>query len=140
MKPEKQKSTRQWLTDKDRDTIVRLFDCGFSYEDIANTMHISTSSVSNIRSAYLACKKQDWSAIQKMSTTAKATIDGAMRVTGADKAFAELFPTEPATEETVPEPAVEPVPNSITREDFLSLNNTLQDICYLLTEIRDILK
>ena len=140
MSQEKKKSTRQWLTDKDRDNVLRLFDCGFSYDDISNTMHISTATVSTIRSAYLACERQDWSALQKLSTASRATVDWAMKRTGADKEFEKIFNAPEEPEQSVTGPTVDNTPDPITREDFLNLCNTMQDICYLLTEIRDMLK
>ena len=138
MKTVKPESSRHWYSDDDRARVIRLFDAGLSATEVADTLKISKSVVYFIKQAHTACIKQDWSTLQKLSITHRSTVDWAMRFTGTDKIFAEF---EKTPEKDV-EPAVEPVnnPNAITREDFLSLQNTLQDICYLLTEIRDALK
>lgn len=136
MQQEKQK---RYLTDKDRDDILKLIVCGLSTKEIADIMHISTSTVSYVRQAHTACMNKDWSTLQKLSTVVRTTVDWAMRVTGTDKVFEETFKTAP--EETTPTPEQSaPSNETISREDFLTLSNTLQDICYLLTEIRDMLK
>ena len=137
----KHKETKRQLTDKDRDAALRLIVCGLSTSEIADTMRISRSTVSYIRQAHTACIEKDWSTLQKLSTTCRTVVDWAMRVTGTDKDFENLFKEEeptpaPEQSESVPAPTTE----QITREDFLTLSNTLQDMCYLLTEIRDMLK
>lgn len=138
MKTEKVKTPKRHLTDSDRDAILRLTGCGLSAKEISDTMRIGLSTVHNVRQSHKACVKKDWSTLQKLSTICRATVDWAMKVTGADKEFEELFkePEQTVAETTAPAPVAE----SITREEFLSLSNTLQDICYLLTEIRDLLK
>lgn len=139
----KSTSTKHRLTEKERNDVLKLIMGGLSTEDIADILHISNSSVSYIRQAYNACLTQDWSTLQRISTSSRATVDWAMKLTGTDKVFAETFPKEEEKlEDTEPvqEPAHTPAPDTITREEFLSLTTTLQDICYLLTEIRDILK
>jgi hypothetical protein len=138
MKSEKTKTPRRTLKDSDRDTVLRLSNCGLGNQEIADILHISDSTVSNIRQAHAACIKQDWSTLQKLSTFIRPTVDWAMRVTGTDKVFDVLFNEPPAPPADAPAPA--PTPDTITREDFLSLTTALQDICYLLTEIRDTLK
>jgi hypothetical protein len=137
MKAEKPKTTRHTITDADRDHVLKLCGCGLTNNEIANMLHISSRSVTNIRMAHAACIRQDWSALQKLSTTIRPTVDWAMQVTGVDKVFAETFPKEDVPTET---PPVTPAPETITREEFQTLSTTLQDICYLLTEIRDLLK
>lgn len=141
MKPENTKQSKWKLTDKDRDQVLKLMTCGLPTKEIADIMHISTSTVCYIRQAHTACINKDWSTLQRLSLDSRPTVDWAMRVTGTDKVFEETFPKEPEPEVETPktEPAtvVEP---AITREDFLQLSNTLQDIVYLLTEIRDTLK
>lgn len=134
----KSETSKHLLTDQERDQVLKLSVCGLQIKEIAEIMHISTSTVSYIRQAHNACLNQDWSTLQKLSTTSRTIVDWAMRVTGTDKVFAETFPKEPEPE--VEAPKTEPAPETITREEFKSLNNTLQDICYLLTEIRDMLK
>jgi len=127
------------LADKDRDAVLKLLVCGLPTHEIADIMHISKSSVCYIRQAHTACVNKDWSTLQKLSTENRLVVDWAMKVTGTDAVFLETF-SEPDTQnEKTPEPATAVEP-TITREDFLQLNNTLQDIVYLLTEIRDILK
>lgn len=140
MKPEKTKTQRRVLTDADRDNALRLIGCGLSNVEIADIMHISDSTVANIRNAHTACIYRDWSTLQKLSTFVRPTVDWAMKLTGADKVFEETFPKEQG--ETPADVQVESTtaPETITKEDFVSLQNTLQDICYLLTEIRDIIK
>lgn len=144
MKPENTTAKRPWLTDANRDHALKLLGCGLSINEIASILRISKSSVQYIKSAHQACIEQDWSTLQKMSTYTRATVDWAMRTTGTDKVFLETFPKEDgpeAPEQSVTGPTVDtPAPDPITREDFLSLYNTMQDICYLLTEIRDMLK
>lgn len=135
MKSAKTKGTRHITTDADRDNVLKLSNCGLTNTEIASMLHISSRTVTNIRMAHTACLQQDWSALQKLSMTIRPTVDWAMKVTGVDKVFAETFPKDDAPEETAPAPAP-----TITREEFAALNTTLQDICYLLTEIRDALK
>ena len=138
MKTVKPESSRHWYSDDDRARVIRLFDAGLSATEVADTLKISKSVVYFIKQAYTACVKQDWSTLQKLSITHRTTVDWAMRFTGTDKIFAEF---EKTPEKDVKTPAESPDDAEvITREDFLSLQNTLQDICYLLTEIRDALK
>lgn len=137
MKPKKATKTKRYLTDSDRDAVLRLIGCGLTSKEIADTLRISISTVSYVRQAHNACLKTDWSALQKLSTVCRSTVDWAMKVTGTDKVFTETF-GEPGAQDETTEP--EPVAPSITKEDISSLQNTLQDICYLLTEIRDLLK
>lgn len=129
------------LTDKDRDDVLKLLTCGLSTQEVAEIMHISKSTVCYIRQAHTACINKDWSTLQRLSTSIPAVTDWAMKGTGLDKEFLETFPKEPEAQpvqESAPAPVVaEPI---ITREDFMTLSNTLQDICCLLTEIRDMLK
>jgi transcriptional regulator with XRE-family HTH domain len=142
MKSEKVSNAKPRLTDEDRNHCLRLIGCGLSTDEIAKIMHISKSTVSYIRQAHNACLAQDWSTLQRLSLEVKSTVEWAMKLTGADKVFEETFKDEneePEQNVEVPAPTTN-VPETITREDFLSLSNTLQDISYLLTEIRDILK
>ena len=130
-------ATKHKLTDKERNDALRLLNCGLSPREIAEIMHISKSSVSYIRQAHTACLAQDWSTLQSLSTYCRATVDWAMRLTGTDKTFIETF-GEPKKE---PESAPVQVPvETISKDDFKALSATLQDICYLLTEIRDLIK
>ena len=145
MKPEKTTRVRRDLNDAERDNVLKLLGCGLSQHEIANMLHISRSCVGNINQAHTACLAEDWSILQKLSTKTMSTVNWAMKVTGKDKVFDEIFPKEPEPSVTGPTvddtPSPTPaIPDYITREDFASLNNTLQDICYLLTEIRDMLK
>ena len=135
MKPEK---TKHLLTDKERDTVLKMLMCGVPLSEVADIMKVSTSTISYIRQAHNACINKDWSTLQKLSTTSRPIVDWAMKVTGTDRVFIETF-GEPATQRENKSDTT-PVTNTITREDFLKLSNTLQDICYLLTEIRDSLK
>lgn len=132
------KNTRRTLTDTDRDQVLKLMTCGLGTKEIADIMHVSPSAVTYIRQAHNAGITQDWSALQKLSITHRSAVEWALKVTGADKSFAEFEKTPVATDE----PEVTPAPpvETITREDFLTLTNALQDIVYLLTEIRDTLK
>lgn len=130
------------LSDEERNQVLKLMNCGLPVQEIAEIMHISKSSVNYIRQAHTACLAKDWDTLQNLSVTGhRAAVDWAMKLTGVDKVFNETF-GEPKKETPKDEPteAVEPVVNPITREDFVTLSNTLQDICYLLTEIRDMLK
>ena len=133
--------TKRHITDKDRDDVLKLLTCGLSTQEIAEIMHISKSTVSYIRQAHTACVNKDWSTLQRLSTSISAITEWAMKVTGLDKEFLETFPKEPEeqpAQESAPAPVVvEPIR---TREDFMTLSNTMQDICCLLTEIRDMLK
>ena len=143
MKTEKVPTLKPRLTDEDRNNCLRLINCGLSTAEIAGIMHISKSTVSYIRQAHTACLAKDWSTLQKISVEVKSTVEWAMKLTGMDKVFEEEFPKEPEPDIAVPTQVPGPTVGStenITREDFLQLSNTMQDICYLLTEIRDILK
>ena len=141
MTPNEIPTVRRWLNDVDRDSVLKLVNCGLSSVEIATITHISKSSINNIRQAYNACIEQDWSTLQRLSTTIRPTVDWAMRVTGADKVFAEIFHQDPKPGDepkTQADPA--PVPDPITREDYLAMYATMQDIRALLIEIRDTLK
>lgn len=126
------------LTDAERSSCLRLIECGLPTDEIATIMHISKSTVSYIRQAHTACLAQDWSTLQKLSTQCRPTVDWAMKITGADKTFNETF-GEPNANKEPAQTAPAPV-ETISKEDFQSLTNMLQDISYLLTEIRDALK
>ena len=134
--------TRHRTTDADRENIMKLVERGLTANEVAEIMHISTSSVNHVRQAHRAAVTRDWSALQKLSTEIRQTVEWAMKVTGADKEFKETFGSPDEPEQTVASPTVDntPAPDPITREDFLKLCNTMQDICYLLTEVRDMLK
>lgn len=138
MNPENPTKKRRSYTDEDREKALKLIGHGLSHIEVGKMLGIYRGTVDTIALAYEACLKQDWSTLQKLSTTSKATVNWAMKKTGTDEIFARLFPKDDVSEE--PAPAVAPATEAITREDFLTLTNTLQDICYLLTEIRDILK
>lgn len=134
--------TKRYLTDKDRDDVLKLLTCGLNTQEIAEIMHISKSTVSYIRQAHTACINKDWSTLQRLSTSISAITEWAMKVTGIDKEFLETFPKEPEeqpVQESAPAPVVVPEP-VVTREDFLAMYATMQDIRSLLTEIRDMLK
>jgi hypothetical protein len=114
-----------------------LFEAGLSAAEIVPIVKISKAVVYTIRQAHQACIKRDWSTLQKMSVSNRATVDWAMKVTGADKVFLETFPKEDVEPEA-PAPVVpEPV---ITIDDFLAMYAVMQDVRSLLTEIRDTLK
>jgi hypothetical protein len=131
------------LSDEERNQILKLINCALSTREIASIMHISTSTVSYVRQAHTACIDKDWNTLQRLSTgPARATTEWAMKITGTDKVFKETF-GEPKKIEKEPEqvaPATAPVVETISKEDFQSLSATLQYICYLLTEIRDLIK
>ena len=138
MKTETTRQAHGRLTDKDREAVLKLITCGLPTKEIADIMHISTSTVSYIRQAHAACLNKDWSTLQRLSIDSSATTEWAMRITGTDKVFLETFPKddEPEVEAPKSEPAVEVV----TREEFLALYASVQDIRNLLIDIRDILK
>lgn len=138
MNPENTTKKRRSYTDEDREKALKLIGHGLSHNEVGKMLGIYRGTVDNIALAYEACLKQDWSTLQKLSTTAKATVTWAMKKTGTDEIFARFFPKDDVPDE--PAPVVSPPTETITREDFLTLTNTLQDICYLLTEIRDALK
>jgi transcriptional regulator with XRE-family HTH domain len=141
MKPENSKPSKHYLTDDERNNVLKLMTCGLPTDEIAGIMRISKSTVSYIRQAHTACINQDWSTLQKLSTTCRAVVDWAMRVTGTDKVFLKEFPkAEPDYELEAPAPEPKPAPETITRADFDYLKQSLSDICSLLIEIRDILK
>lgn len=117
------------LTDKDRDAILKLFMCGLPTEEIADIIHCSRSTVGYLRQAHTACINKDWSTLQKLSVHHRATVDWAMKVTGADKVFLETFPKdEPEQSETVIEHTEQktPTPEVVTREEFLALYDAVQ--------------
>lgn len=134
--------TKHRLTDKDRNDALKLLTCGLGTQEIAEIMHISRASVGYIRQAHTACINKDWSTLQRLSTSIPAVTEWAMKVTGLDKEFLETFPKEPEeqpVQESAPEPVVVPEP-VVTREDFLAMYATMQDVRSLLIEIRDMLK
>ena len=137
MELEKVETKKHWLTDRDRDAVLKLIGCGLTMVEIAEISHISRSSIQYIRQAHTACINEDWSTLQRLSTVIRPTVDWAMKVTGKDKAFLEAFPKEDTPTEA---PKTEPAPVVVTREDFLAMYATMQDIRSLLSEIRDILK
>ena len=129
------------LSDEERNQILKLINCALPTREIAKIMHISNSTVSYVRQAHTACIDKDWNTLQRLSAgPARATTAWAMKITGTDKVFLETFgkpvdePVEVAEEGKVVATA------SITREDFLAMYATMQDIRSLLTEIRDTLK
>lgn len=139
----KNETTKHKLTDTERNNVLKLLTCGLSTKEIAEIVGISTSTVSYIRQAHTACINKDWSTLQKLSTDCRAVVDWAMKVTGTDKVFLKEFPkVEPDYELEAPktEPAPEPAPAVVTREEFLALYASVQDICNLLIDIRDTLK
>lgn len=141
MNPENTTKKRRSYTDDDRDNALKLIGHGLSHHEVARMLGMYRVTVDNVARAYDACLKQDWSTLQKLSTTCKATVSWAMKKTGTDEIFARFFPKDDVPDE--PTPVVAPTPDpapTITREEFAALNTTLQDICYLLTEIRDALK
>ena len=75
MKPETPKQSKWRLTDKDRDQVLKLIVCGLPTKEIAEIMHVSTSTVSYIRQAHTACINQDWSVLQKLSMDCRLTVD-----------------------------------------------------------------
>lgn len=134
---------RRWLTDNDRDNVLKLLGCGLKVREIVDITHFSRASIDYIKQAHTACVNQDWSTLQRLSTQIRPTVDWAMRVTGTDKVFLETFKKEPEkTEEPVTGPTVDEtaIPDPITREDFVSMYAAMSDIRNLLIEIRDILK
>ena len=132
------------LSDDERNQVLKLINCGLATREIADIMHISTSTVSYIRQAHTACIDKDWTTLQKLSTSpASASVEWAMKITGVDKLFKKTFGEPKTADESVKEPeqtTAAPVVETISKEDFNVLSATLQDICYLLTEIRDTLK
>lgn len=132
------------LSDEERNQILRLMNCGLATQEIADIMHVSKSSVSYIRQAHTACIDKDWSTLQRLSTSgSRPAVEWAMKLTGVDKIFEETFktpgekveePTEVAEDGKITETAAS------TREDFLAMYATMQDIRSLLVEIRDVLK
>lgn len=132
------------LSDEERNQILKLMNCGLATQEIADIMHVSKSTISYIRQAHTACLDNDWSTLQRLSSSGvRPTVDWAMKLTGVDKVFEETFKKP---RENVEEPVavaeegkvVDTLP--ITREDFLAMYSTMQDIRSLLTEIRDVLK
>lgn len=141
MKTEKTQ-TRHYLTDKDRDAALKMIKCGLTADEAAELLHISNSSVNYLRQAYNACINEDWNTLQKLSTRLKPTVEWAMRVTGVDKKLAEELMSQNDKAEEPAEQVVEPpvVVAPITREDFMAMYATMQDVRNLLIEIRDVLK
>lgn len=143
MKPETP-TTRHWITDADRDNVLRLYDCGLSAKEIAPIMKISRSAIQYIKQAHTACVEKDWSTLQKLSTYCRPTVDWAMKLTGTDKVFLETFGTpeknEPAEETPTVDHTHNIIPETISRDDLLAMYATMQDVRNLLIEIRDILK
>ena len=122
-----QPQTRRHLTDADRNSCLKLLTCGLSTDEIVDIMHISRSTVSNIRQAHTACLNKDWSVLQRLSTESRATVDWAMQVTGAEKDFQEIFNSAKIT--VAPDAVNEPV-------DFqFKIYDTLLDIRNLLADI-----
>lgn len=128
------------LSDEERNQCLKLMNCGLATQEIADIMHVSKSTVSYIRQGHTACLNRDWDTLQKLSTTGhRPVVDWAMKLTGVDKIFEETFkkpeePVEVAEEGDI----VDNLP--VTREDFLAMYATMQDIRSLLTDIRDALK
>ena len=135
MKPENTKVQR-YLTDQDRDAVLKLIGCGLSFCEIATLTNFSKSTISYIGQAHKACLEQDWSTLQRLSTCVRPTVDWAMKVTGTDKVFLETFQKE---EEPEKDEAGPNISGSITREDFIAMYVTAQDIRNLLVEIRNVL-
>lgn len=140
MKTVKPTNPRKTFTDSDRNAVLKLSDAGLSVEEIVSITGISSASVYSIKQVYKACIDKDWSTLQRLSCSYRATVDWAMRITGTDKVFLETFPKEDEPEAPVVEPASAVVPEPVvTREEFLALydavqvmRDTLIDLCNLL--------
>lgn len=136
---EVQKNATHWLTDDERNAVLKLTGCGLTNQDIADILHISYSSVAYIKQAYTACLDKDFDTLRRLSKISNPSVVWAMQVTGTS------FPQDEVTEE---EPDVQGGPeeksgvdeNIVTREFMLATFDALSDIRNLLTEIRDILK
>lgn len=136
MKPENPTYIKRILTHADRDIILKLSKSGLNAIEITELTHCGRSTIYHTLQAHEACVAKDWSTIQRLSKTAAAAVEWAMKVTGTDKAFLETF-GEPNTAE---EPVATPAPEVITRDDILAMYAVMQDVRALLTEIRDTLK
>lgn len=131
------RTTNRKITDVERNSIIKLFTCGCNTQEIAEIMHLSKSSVSYVRQAHAAALDRDWSTLQRLSNTCEAVVRWAMKVTGAEKTFEELFKEEPEPVVELLAPcAIEPV----DPRNLYEMYEVLTDIRSLLTEIRDILK
>lgn len=133
------RTTSRRITDTERNSIIKLFTCGCDSTEIAEIMHLSKSSVLYVRQAHNAAMNQDRSTLQRLSNTCEAVVRWAMKATGADKTFEDLFKEEPEPAVEAPAPVAVPEP-VVTREDFFAMYAAMQDIRNLLIEIRDILK
>lgn len=138
---------RQFITNTDRDKVVILHNRGLKTKDISDMLHISKSSVNYILQAYNACINADRVTLQKLIKLCRPTVDWAIKITNAAEIFRTPEP-EPEPEPEIPEIDItdfepenkEPTPVTVTREDFLAMYATLQDIRSLLIEIRDSVK
>lgn len=144
MKPEDVTYVKKSLTDADRDACLKLLGCGLSTLEIVNLMHISKSTVGNIRQSHTACVNKDWNTVRRLALTIKPTVEWALRVTDSVDEYKRAYETDlmklSGVFEPETAPAAEPAPAVVTREEFLALCASVQDICTLLVEIRDTLK
>ena len=137
MNTETTKAKKFCYTDKDRDNVLFLSNNGVSTSHIVNMLGIAKSSVQNIKRAYTLCLTKQYEALSLMCRYTKPTVEWAMRVTNTAPAVIEPYLNASKPVEKVADPAV--IPETVTREDFLAMYATMQDVRSLLTEIRDVL-
>ena len=136
MNTETSTSKKYCHTDKDRDRVLLLSNNGLSTAHIVDMLGIARSSVQNIKRAYTLCLTKQYEALSHMCAYTKPTVEWAMRVTNTDPSVIESYLNATKPVETVTDPGI--IPATITREDFLAMYATMQDIRSLLVEIRDV--
>lgn len=142
MKPE---IKQHYITDTERDRVVRLTECNLSSAEIADILGISKSAVAAIKQVYKACVDHDWNTVQRLSMTLRPSVAWALRVTGTDKMLEEELARQHEAqkqEEQKPEitvPGAE-VPITIHPGNLYEVYKVLTDVRSLLTEIRYMLK
>ena len=136
MNTETTKAKKAYITDSDRDNILKLHECGISTKEIESMLHISRSSINYILNAYKACVSKNYYALHKLMKSFKPTVAWAMKVTNTDPTVLENLPEEVKPEEA---PLIAPTPDTVTREEFIQLydavcviRDTLIDLCNTL--------
>lgn len=130
-----EKSKKAHITDSDRDNILQLHKCGISTKQIESMLHISRSSINYILHAHRACVEKDYYDLRNLMKHFKPTVAWAMKVTNTDPSVLDNLPEEVKPTEKVADPAI--TSETVTREDFLAILTTLQNIRNLLIELRE---
>ena len=72
-------SRKHLLSDEMRTDIIRLTESGWKYNEIANLLHISDSSVAYVKQAYYAAKNSDLAALKRLNSVSRPLVAWALK-------------------------------------------------------------